>query len=30
MGLLLMMAVSVVFLVAIFTAGYNRKPEGNQ
>ncbi|STO08959.1 Uncharacterised protein [Exiguobacterium aurantiacum] len=30
MGLLLMMAVSVVFLAAIFTAGYNRKPEGNQ
>ncbi|ACQ71350.1 conserved hypothetical protein [Exiguobacterium sp. 8H] len=30
MGLLLMVGISVVFLAAILTAGYNRKPEGNE
>jgi len=30
MGLILMVGISVVFLSAILTAGYNRKPEGNK
>jgi len=30
MAFILMVGVSLAFLTAIFTAGYNKKPEGNE